>query len=242
MESLLHNHHFIFNDDGFEVCDKCGICTTQRYAEQSSDNHLFVSQHVSEFSDILINNHIGYIEEIEKKYISLKKKLVRGYPNCALYAYCTYNTLLDNDVYYSIQHIAAMFKLKDFTKYFCRIEAKMMGEKKYFDISHERYIYSSLNIFLAQNNLSHYLKGCMTAVKLVKKQSVSFRPHILICLSLYLILKDVHDASLLSKLSSYYSVNIRTLKSFTKLFHVSHSRNNSVLTDTVKPYQDDIRF
>ena len=79
MESLLHNHHFIFNDDGFEVCDKCGICTTQRYAEQSSDNHLFVSQHVSEFSDILINNHIGYIEEIEKKYISLKTGLINAF-------------------------------------------------------------------------------------------------------------------------------------------------------------------
>ena len=101
MPSILHSHNFIFNDDGFEVCDKCGVCTSLRNVEQATGNQSFVLQHTSEFFDILVNNHIGYGNEVEDKYRMIKRKLVRGYPNRALYAYCTYQVLLENDIYYS---------------------------------------------------------------------------------------------------------------------------------------------
>ena len=218
MTSILHTHNFIFNDDGFEVCNICGVCTSQRSGEYGTSNELLVPQHSSDFFDILINNHIGYVNEVEEKYLMIKRKLVRGYPNRALYAYCTYHVLLENDIYYSIQHISTIFQIRNLKKYFCQIETKLKGHSQYYDISHDRYIFSSLSIFLAQCNQSFHLKDCMKAVGRIRKQSPQFKPHFLICLSIYHTLKDVHDLTLLPKLSSYYSVNLRTLKSFTKQF------------------------
>lgn len=218
MPSILHSHNFIFNDDGFEVCDKCGVCTSLRNVEQATGNQSFVLQHTSEFFDILVNNHIGYGNEVEDKYRMIKRKLVRGYPNRALYAYCTYQVLLENDIYYSIQHISTIFQIRNLKRSFCQIESKLKGRNQYFDISHNRYIFSSISIFLAQINQSVHLKDSMNVVERMRKQSVQFKPHFLICLSLYHTLKDVYDSTLLQKLSCYYSINLRTLKAFTKHF------------------------
>ena len=89
MSSTQHTHNFIFNDDGFEVCNLCGVCTSQRNGEHETTIQSSTPQHMSEFFDILINNHIGYCNEVEDMYSLMKRKLVRGYPNRALYAYCT---------------------------------------------------------------------------------------------------------------------------------------------------------
>ena len=81
-------HEFIFNDDGFEVCSKCGICTSSRLMESSISEHEYpIPNYWSQFSEILINNHIGYIDRIEDEYKKIKIKLLRGYPNISLYAY-----------------------------------------------------------------------------------------------------------------------------------------------------------
>jgi len=83
-----------------------------------------ISKTSTKFSYILYNNHIGYIEEIDQEYRVLKKKLKRGYSNLVIYAYCVYNTLLKNKVYYSLHQISIMFRIKDFIKQYCQIEKK----------------------------------------------------------------------------------------------------------------------
>ena len=107
------NHNLIFNDDGFEVCNKCGLCTTNREQRNSYTNSAnFDNQCNSAFSNILSNNHIGYVDEINKEYNSIKATLKRGYPNIVLFAFCTYNILMKNGVHYPIARIESMFKLK----------------------------------------------------------------------------------------------------------------------------------
>ena len=109
MENTSHQHYFVFNDDGFEVCFLCGLCTSQKemrhdFTEKYQDIPKFTN-----FSDILQNNNIGYISEIEKEYLMIKTIIKRGFPNIVLYAYCTYNVLMENFVYYSLYQISIMF-------------------------------------------------------------------------------------------------------------------------------------
>ena len=216
MVIVSHTHNFIFNDDGFEACNECGICTTLRQLETDKGTREPSTNYRSEFSDVLINNHIGYIDVVEDEYKKIKLKLLRGYPNISLYAYCTYFVLLQNNIYYSIKYISEIFKIPNFTKHFCQIENKMRGQSKHFDIGDDRYIFSSLNLYLAQHELPHYLNRCEKAVSNVKMKSITLKPHFVACLSLYLVLKDIPDPSLIPRLSDYFSINIRTLKSYIK--------------------------
>ena len=210
-------HQFIFNDDGFEVCSKCGICTTSRLMESSITEHQYpIVNYWSRFSEVLLNNHIGYIDRIEDEYKKIKIKLLRGYPNISLYAYCTYYVLLQNNVYYSIKQISEIFKIPDFMKHFCQIENKMQGQSNKYDISNNSYIFSSLNLYLALHDQTRFLKDCKQAVLKVKMKSITFKPHFVVCLSLYIALKDLKDPLLIPNLCEYYSVNIRTLKSYIK--------------------------
>ena len=73
MEDTTHNHYFIFNDDGFEVCSFCGVCTSQREMKTYLTSNMN-DEEVSNFSDILRNHNIGYVSEIEKLYGNIKKK------------------------------------------------------------------------------------------------------------------------------------------------------------------------
>ena len=42
--------------------------------------------------------------------LKIKSILTRGYPNISLFAYCTYNVLIQNFVYYSLDQIGHIFK------------------------------------------------------------------------------------------------------------------------------------
>ena len=129
MVAVEHKHSFIFNDDGFQVCKLCGICSTLR--EYFHNIHYDNAHKLwSVYSDVLINNNLGYVEQVEKEYAKLKTLLCRGYPNIALYAYCTYNVLLREGIYYSIGQISCMFRIPNFSKLFCHIEKNPKIKKK----------------------------------------------------------------------------------------------------------------
>ena len=70
------------------------------------------------YDDVLINNGIGFISKINNAYLQIKSVLKRGYPNISLYAYCVYNILRQNGVFYSLAQISHMFQLKNFPKQF----------------------------------------------------------------------------------------------------------------------------
>ena len=125
-----HEHIYTFNDDGYQVCTICGICSTLRdmcSIDSLTDNY---SKEPSSFSYILYNNHIGYTEEIDEEYKILKNKLKRGYSNLVIYAYCVYNILLKNKVYYSLHQISIIFQIKDFIKQYCQMEKNPLVKKK----------------------------------------------------------------------------------------------------------------
>ena len=92
----------------------------------------------------------------------------------------------------------------------------MCGQSKHFDIANNRYIFSSINLYLAQHGHSYYLEECKKAVLKVKLSPISFKPSFVACMSIFLTLKDSPDPLLIPHLSEYYSVNIRTLKSYIK--------------------------
>ena len=113
-----HIHNNMINDDGFEVCILCGVCTTlQHYIdnqEETDYKQLLENKQSLPYKYVLQNNNIRYIEDIEEAYTLLKRIMKHGTPNINIYAYCVYCVLIENKTYLSLKHIAHIFKVNDF--------------------------------------------------------------------------------------------------------------------------------
>jgi hypothetical protein len=207
-------HYLIFNDDGFEVCQFCGKCGSMRDMRGEVSDRTELINKKSEFSDILINNHIGFVSEIESEYGCLKSKLKRGYSNITLYAYCAYIVLLKHKVYYSLEQISNIFKIPHFQKVFCQIEKNQYVKKYIFDTSNIDLLRSSM--FLCLSNLE---KGMLIGEaerhsQYINKNHPKLKTSFIISSSLYFTISPIllsKRASLLF-LSKYFSVNVRTLE------------------------------
>jgi uncharacterized cysteine cluster protein YcgN (CxxCxxCC family) len=208
------NHNFIFNDDGFEVCNQCGVCTTnreQRYSHTDSTN--FENVCISAFSNILTNNHIGYEDEINKEYNCIKTTLRRGYPNIVLFAFCTYNILMKNGIHYSMAKIEHMFKLKKFSKYYCQIEKNESITNHIFDVTEYRYVSSSINHFLAEYDHKQKQSKIVELALYFGRIYPSYKQSIILSSALFMSLKKTKSKNeLLKNLSNFFSVSIRTLQ------------------------------
>ena len=212
MSDTSHSHAFFFNDDGFEVCVKCGICTSLRETKGYMEKNDIYSPEIL-FSEILLNNHIGFIEQIEREYLKIKSILLRGYPNISLYAYCTYNILIKNFVYYSLDQIADIFKIVNFKKTFCQIERNESITSNNYDLENRAYIRSALHIFLSKYNLSRYSEKCFRQSEFVKNGLPNSKFPFIISISIYLSLteEDLFNMNMLTELCSYFAINKRTL-------------------------------
>ena len=229
MKNTTHLHVFFFNDDGFEVCEKCGLCTTLRETKDHIEKKdIFTPE--QRFSEILINNHIGFIEQIEKEYSRIKSILIRGYPNISLYAYCTYNILILNFVYYSLDQIANIFKIENFKKTFCQIERNESISANNFDLENNAYIRSALHIFLSKYGLARHSEKCFRQTESVKNVLPSSKISFIISISIYLSLSDIdlHDIDMLTELCSYFTINKRTLAKKIKDFKKIKERESSL--------------
>ena len=214
MELTNHIHTYIFNDDGFEVCNKCGTCSSMRLLKHDNTFETVKNHDLSSsFSNILINHNIGFIEEIEHEYHEIKKKLKRGYPNIVLFAYCSYNVLLKNGIYYSLHKISDIFQIEGFFKHFCQVERNYIIEKNNFNIKDDKYISSSFILFLSELYLLTYFKNAVNISKLIKEEYPMLKLNLHLSVSLYFTLKSVYTDKkvLLNKLSLYYTINTRTL-------------------------------
>ena len=214
MEGGNHEHYFVFNSDGIEVCTQCGICT--RNQEMISYGEMINSLNSVEltFSDILINNHIGYIKEIEENYKSLKNKLKRGYHNIVLFAFCTYNTLLKNHVYYSLHQISDMFKIPNFAKQYCQIMKKTQFNRYLFHVKDAVFINSAVSLFLAEHSKTFKLKQTVELALFIDQVCPFYKQNLLVSTSLFLTLKTsfLSVKYLFNIISNYFSINIRTLQ------------------------------
>jgi hypothetical protein len=221
MEGGEHKHDFIPSDDGFEVCFKCGVCSSQRVYEYER-NSLVDNSRKSEYTDILINNHIGYEEEIEELYNEIKFKLPRGYPNIALYAYSTYCILLKHSIFYTIMHIEQMFKIDNFKKSFCQIERNECIKKTNFDLNTEEYSLSAIQIFLSELGFIYLSGKAFKISKNIRKDVLHIRPQFLIAVSIYLALFDCFNdhQKVLENLSHHFSINLRTLKGVIRKYKI----------------------
>ena len=217
-----HEHSFIFNDDGFQVCELCGICSTLR-EHHYQPCHETVQEMNSEYADVLINHNLGYVDQVEKKYKQLKLLLRRGYPNIVLYAYCTYNVLLEDGIYYSLGQISTMFRIKYFSKLFCHIEKHPRVVQKNFNVKNEQFIESSLNLFLCHSDAKHQQQRAITISKIIKQKHPDLKLNFLVAISLYFTLRNtfVSEKELHDELATYFSINVRTLK--LRLKHVSRT-------------------
>ena len=213
MEGGEHKHEFIQSDDGFEVCFKCGFCSNQRVYEYERNSPVD-NIRKSEFTDILINNHIGYEEEIEEFYNEIKFKLPRGYPNIALYAYSAYCILLKHSIFYTIMHIERIFKIDNFKKSFCQIERNDCIQKTNFDLNTEEYSVSAIKIFLSELGFICLSGKALRISKNIRRHVLHIRPQFLIAVSIYLALFDCFNdhQKVLDDLSHHFSINRRTLK------------------------------
>jgi hypothetical protein len=209
-------HNLIYNDDGFEVCNKCGLCTTnreQRYSHTYSANLENGIKWNSVFSNILTNNHIGYEDEITKEYNCIKAILRRGYPNIVLYAFCTYNTLMKNGAHYSMAKIENMFKLKKFSKYYCQIEKNESITKHIFDVTEYKYVSSSINHFLAEYDHKQKQSKIVQLALYFGRIYPTYKQGIILSAALFMSLKNKSPKKeLLKNLSIFFLVNIRSLQ------------------------------
>ena len=215
MEETTHQHYFIFNDDGFEVCSLCGLCTSQKeMKEQNETQTNFDKIKRPEFSYILENVNIGFIQEIEGAYIEIKTTLKRGFPNIYLYAYCTYNVLMKNSVYYSLAQISNIFKIKNFSKYYCQIENKDSKNNNIFFIEDKKYIYSAVNLFLAQVNKKQKFSKAKTIFKKISNLNIKLKQNIFVAVVIFFAISPQKYSiinQLKTDLCENFSVNIRTL-------------------------------
>ena len=212
MEVTTHMHDFIFNDDGFEVCRSCGICSSlreMRYSTIYEENTSYHSNH----SDILRNNHIGHVDDIEFEYEKLKSKFKRGYPNKVLYAYCTYIVLMSNSIFYTMSQISRIFQISNFQRYVCLIEKKQRNDKSNLIDDNISHIKSSIEIFLSQNMLNKFSKRAFRIADILFKKNPYEKSVFLISSVLFftLISNFSNKRELLSLLCNYYSINERTL-------------------------------
>jgi len=209
-----HEHEFFTSDEGFEVCIKCGLCTDQQVFVSDMYSIEDISSEKSEYKDILINNHIGYHDEIEQFYSENKSKLVRGYPNIAIFAYSTYCILLENGIYCTPENMERIFHIDNFKKYFCQIEKNDCIQKSNFDLSLEEYSLSAMNNFLSELDLPHLFGRAVRICRNIRKNISHIRIQSLVAVSLYFVLLDsfTNEKNLLEKLSTQFSINGRTLK------------------------------
>ena len=217
MDRQEHKHSYVFNDDGFQVCELCGICTTLR--EHHFQPYFERCQEVrSEYADVLINNNLGYVDRVEKEYKKLKLLLRRGYPNIALYAYCTYNILLQEGVYYSLHQISHMFQISNFSKLFCHIQKSSRVKKQFFNIKNEKFIESSLSLFLSHCSSKQHLNRAVAMSGLIKQSHAALKLKFLVAISLYFTLENTFSSEkeLYEELATYFSINVRTLKLYLK--------------------------
>ena len=222
---IFHDHNYIFNNDGYQVCTLCGVCTSlqdMRSVDIKPDN---ISKTSTNFSYILYNNHIGYIEEIDQEYRVLKKKLKRGYSNLVIYAYCVYNTLLKNKVYYSLHQISIMFRIKDFIKQYCQIEKNPLIKNSHCDIKHDVFVHSSINLFLSQLYLTSYFDKTVKISNFLKEKCPEINAKYHSSISLYLSLKTVVkcEKTLFENLSMFYQLNKRTFYKKNKIIEKMYS-------------------
>lgn len=214
MEGGKHEHYFVFNSDGIEVCIECGICTkNQEMISHGEITRTFRSVELP-FSEILINNHIGYIEEIEENYKCLKNILKRGYQNIVLFAFCTYNTLLKNHVYYSLLQISDMFRIPNFAKKYCQIKKKSKFNSYLFHLKDAVFINSALSLFLAEHNKIFKLKKTAELALFIDQVCPFYKQNLLLSSSLFLTLKTSFPSEkyLFKMISNHFSINPRTLK------------------------------
>lgn len=207
-----HTHDLIFNDDGYEVCRVCGICTQLREMRYDSSVHEASSNNIR-YSEILYNNHIGFVKEIEEEYKNLKFKIKRGYSNKILYAYCSYIVLMRNSIFYTLTQISQMFQINNFQKCVCMIEKKYYDDKSNLIVDNVSHLRSSIDIFLSQNMKIKFRKRAFQIAEILYKRNPYEKPEFLISIILYITLYSNYSRKndLIVLLCDYFSINKRTL-------------------------------
>ena len=212
-----HKHCYTFNDDGFQVCELCGLCSTLR-DHHYQPYHETAQEPNSQYADVLINHNIVYVDQVEKKYKQIKSFLQRGYPNIVLYAYCTYNVLLEDGIYYSLGQISDMFQIQNFSKLFCHIEKNPKVAKQFFNVKTDQFVKSALDLFLCHSGFRQQQCKALAISNIIKKKRPGLKLNFLVAISLYFTLKNLFESKkrLYEELETYFSINVRTLKTHLK--------------------------
>lgn len=204
---------------------QCGVCSSLREMKHEYHNsHIESSTQI--YSDVLVNNHLGYVDETDRAYLQIKTVLKRGYPNISLYAYCAYNTLLLNSVYYSITQISEMFQIDNFKKQYCQIAKNYASLNINFDEKASDYIRSSIKVFLAKHSMSSYLDSCCNLAKSVKVHQPNSKIVFIVCVSIYSVLSATDNSfkEITKQLCSYFKVNNRTLEKKIRQFVIASKK------------------
>ena len=204
---------------------QCGVCSSLREMKHEYHNsHIESSTQI--YSDVLVNNHLGYVDETDRAYLQIKTVLKRGYPNISLYAYCAYNTLLLNSVYYSITQISEMFQIDNFKKQYCQIAKNYASLNINFDEKASDYIRSSIKVFLAKHSMSSYLDSCCNLAKSVKVHQPNPKIAFIVCVSIYSVLSATDNSfkEITKQLCSYFKVNNRTLEKKIRQFVIASKK------------------
>ena len=117
-----------------------------------------------------------------------------------------------------------MFKVEeDFNKFYFKIINLDQESVITLNLSNDNIIYSSLNIFLSEFNLSKYSKSIIIFIKKLKKMKTNWNIDSLLSVSIYLCLnkenqKNLNTEELKQNLCEYFIIHKSTLENFIKKF------------------------
>ena len=85
-------------------------------------------------------------------------------------------------------------------------------------MKNKHFIESSLYLFLSHFSSKHHLQKAVAISKIVKQKHGALKLNFLVAISIYFTLRNtvIHEKGLYEELSNYFSINIRTLKSYLK--------------------------
>ena len=118
-----------------------------------------------------------------------------------------------------------MFRIKDFIKQYCQIEKNPLIKNSHFDIKHDVFVHSSINLFLSQLYLTSYFYKTVKISNFLKEKCPEINAKYHSSISLYLSLKNVVkcEKTLFENISMFYQLNKRTFYKKNKIIEKMYS-------------------
>ena len=111
-----------------------------------------------------------------------------------------------------------MFSIVNFSRLFCQIEKNKNIKSQYTDVREEKYVESSLYLFLSEYGHKTFFRKAVEFSREVRKIHKPLKLSFLASVSIFMALKETKVCPVLLQhdLATHFSINIRTFKALLK--------------------------